>query len=112
MQARRAPDPFGILSTRKTPRKADSGVAVQYNSKNASGCETAVLQLKGSGRRTYLQPIRSALLLFAVIVPQGRELGRHSNVAVMQAPDHWNRNKATRSGHGFRFGCEKRWIAI
>ena len=72
------------LSTRKTPRKADSGVAVQYNSKTASACETAVLQLKGSGRRTYLQQTGSALLLFSVIVPQGRELGRHSNVAVMQ----------------------------
>jgi len=103
---------YKVLSTRKTPRKADSGVAVQYNSKNASGCETAVLQLKGSGRRTYLQPIRSALLLFAVIVPQGRELGRHSNVAMMQSADNRNRNQATGSRDGFRFGCGDRWIAI
>ena len=51
------------LSTRKTPRKADSGVAVQHNSKTASACETAVLQLKVSGRRTYLQRTGSALLL-------------------------------------------------
>ena len=100
------------VSTRKTPRKADSGVAVQYHSMTASACETAVLQLKGSGRRTYLQPTRSVLLMFSVIVPQGRNSGRHSNVAVMQSTDNRNRNQATRSRDGFRLGCGKRWIAV
>ena len=95
-----------LLSTRKTPRKADSGVAVQYHSKTASACETAVLQLKGSGRRTYLQQTWSALLLFAVIVPQGRELGRHSNVAVMQSPTTGNetRRLAPITGSGLAAG--------
>jgi putative transposase len=68
---RRPKPPSHSLSTRKNPRKADSGVAVQYHSGTASACETAVLQLKGSGRRTYHQQTRSVLLMFAVIVPQG-----------------------------------------
>ena len=46
--------------------------------------------------------------LFSLIVPQGRDSGRRSNVAVMQSTDHRNRNQASRSGQGFRFGRGER----
>jgi hypothetical protein len=100
-----------MVSSRKTPRKADPGVAVQLYSGTEITCEPAVLRLNLSGRRTYLQSTRSVLFMFSVIVPQGRNSGRHSNVTVMQSTDDRNRNQATRSGHGFRFGCGNRWIA-
>jgi hypothetical protein len=100
-----------ILSTRKTSRKVDSGATVQYHG-TASAGETAVLQLKVSSRRTYLQQIHSVSFLSSLIVPQGRESGCHSNVAVMQSTDNRNRNQATRSGHGFRFGRGARCITV
>ena len=102
----------GRLSTRNTSGKADSEAAVQSHRRTANERETAVLQLKVSGGGTYLQQTRSVLLLFSVIVPQGRESGRHSKVAVMQSTDNRNRNQATRSGQGLRFGCGKRRIAV
>jgi transposase-like protein len=60
-----------ILPPRKTPRKADSGATVHYHRRSASACETAVLPLKVSGRRTCLQQTRSVWLSFSVLVPQG-----------------------------------------
>jgi len=83
---------FSSVSSRKTSREADSGATVQYHSRTASVCATAVLQLKMSNRRTCLQQFRS-LLLFPVIVRQRTESGRYPNVPVMPAPHDRNGNQ-------------------
>jgi len=99
------------LSTRKTLRKADSGATGQHHSRTASVCETVVLQLKVSLRRTNVQRTHSVSFVF-FDCPAGRKSGRHSNVAVMQSTDNRNRNQATRSGHGFRCGRGERCSTI
>jgi hypothetical protein len=60
------------LSTRKTLRKADSGATGQHHSRTASVCETAVLQLKVSSRRTFVQQSHFVSFLFACDCPPGK----------------------------------------
>jgi hypothetical protein len=102
---------YRILSTRKTLRKADSVATAQHHSRTASVCQTVVLQLKVSRRRTNVQRTHSVSFVF-LDCPAGRKSGRHSNVAVMQSTDNRNRNQATRSGHGFRCGRGERCSTI
>jgi len=60
----------------------------------------------------YLRQIHSVSFLSSLIVPQRRESGCYSKVAMMQSTDNRNRNQATRCGHGFRFGKRVRCITV
>jgi hypothetical protein len=99
------------LSTRKTSRKVGSGATAQYrqDSERVRDCCFAA-QGVWQANVPSASPLRS--FLSSLIVPQGRESGCHSNVAVMQSTDNRNRNQATRSGHGFRFGRGARCITV
>jgi hypothetical protein len=54
----------------------DSGATVQYHGKTASACETAVLQLKVSGRRTLpsANPLRFVFVFFDCPAAKGIKL--------------------------------------